>query len=1126
MLSVGLLAFAMWAPTAARFTGVAWIRASDEASSPEPSDTSGFPWADDYRNPNKAWGAGAKIAFLCIYGAFWAMVTLLVYQRARLSSFVSRIRRRRAPQALAAAPLLEESAGETNVGPTPSYPSEQRLAELFEFCVERNPSHAALVLPKSGASPRLVISYKELSALFEELAAGLNTIGITNGSIVALTLQRTIAQVVAVWGTLKAGAAFLPIDVEAPEARKILFVQESEARAVVAERGDATACAIAQEVGTAFISLGTDGALGGIEISGGRHSPVARRRPQASDCAMLIYTSGTTGAPKGIIYDHQHLLHGAWFFAERCDVGPNSVALLKASYFWAVIEYEIFPVLIKGASLVVASPNGHKSPEYLVQTIRDEQVSALMITPQVLELLIDTPESRGGGQPLRSLTHICLAGEALSTALANRLVRTRGLTAEIHNFYGASESSCTVYTVPRGGVDLERFPTKAPAGLPQEHATVYVMRAEGGTADDELRLVPVPTGEAGEICFGGISAAGYWRRNELTNEKWVTIQPYGRLYRTGDLGRWQGGVLEVLGRLDRQVKVRGVRVEPEEIEVVLKNFGTEGGDTGGQGAVTRVAVVASAEPCELVAFVTPRAGAADIVTQRTLKEHCEANLTPAYVPKFIVVVPEGLPQLPNGKVNLAELKERATAHVDTEGEMVMDSLGQMRKLSQWAIFENAVIHRCYSFWMLGVLLDHWCRCAIDSDSNGQLIPFCSTLAMSAVPPWAEAMLRSFGNDQDLFGFILLGAYQDSRPPGPRRKPRVNFGLKDLFIFAVYLLMALPFAQMMHYVFGSLAWPKHWDGVPDNNWDYTFMRVNSFTSDHRWYLIMVLEARVFLAVGEKLRVPGWLQTVVAVIPCFLPNAAWEEQEYLWDFCESGTAPQPIRYILSWVFRNFGEGCPLVWRWMMWYWAFYIFAFHYIRHIVDFVTPRLPKGATWGAAAFGGSMMIGVLMALFHYPNQALETGTGIQWVWLELLQDFFQPTLLALGMSQLPFNMTFWGNTTLGTYCFHFYFKDEMARVIQALCLALSWDPTGIIQVLGVLFVGIIFTTVFGPIGHYFLLSPTFIWARVKRMMSSRRAAETTAVRTVIPRAVSMQGRRMEGSTADSVQKPIHSGTAG
>lgn len=1100
-----------------------------------------FPFSEDYRDPNSAWTGSDKAIFLSCYASFWCLVCVTVHFwpflsngfRCFLSSKVRSTNEERGTlPLLEAAPfeLARSTPLEICRGPTPTYPSDRRVIELFEDQVKAQPSAVALVVPIAG-QPSLELTYAELNAAAEEVASTLNSIGITCGCVVALMMHRSVAQVVAVYGVLKAGAAFLPVDNDAPLARKQFLLVESEAIAIIAAEGDSATAEVASEVGNVyFMSLPTDGSLNALKLQRPRPpstsgsfvrqdlaarglgaSPVDRVRPEASDMALLIYTSGTTGAPKGIVYDHRHFMHGVHFFGTQTEMNAKSVALLKSPYFWAIIEYEMFPVLTLGGKLVVASPVGHKSAEYLTHVISTEKVSVLMITPQVLDLVLDVHDAKGT-RPLASVRQIVTVGESLPSSLANRTMNTSGLEAKLHNFYGASESSCTVYTIPKQGVDLSAFPAKVPAGLPQPHATVFVMRITGEASrpsNGALTFSQVASGEDGEICFGGVLAACYWKHDDLTAEKWIDTEEYGRLYRSGDLGRWRQGLLEVVGRVDRQVKIRGVRVEPEEVEAVLRRYTTatregsfisEGGAfdveaTAGafRAPLKEVAVVASAEPSELVAFVSLREGSSTVSTE-ALRAHCQANLTPSYVPKFIVILNE-LPRLPNGKTNLKELAQMATDHVLEEGEVVMDSLGQMKKLSKWALFENSVIHRCYAYWMIGVLTDHYMRCALDSDADNVFYPYCTILARKSVKPWSEMLIRSLGNDQDLFGFIMLGAYQDSRPATPNGKAKVNLGLKDLFVLVVYMAMALPIAQFLHLVFQSWAWPKDWGGLPppSNEWDWSYMQVNSYTSDHRWYLGMVFCVRVFLELGERMKAPGWLQGIVASLPCFVP-IEWEGHEYAFDVCENSSAPVYVMWTFSWIFRNFGTGCAIYYRWVAWYFAFYVWCFHYLRPVVAILDKKIPKGPTWAAASLGASMMIGVLMAMYHYPNNVLENGTGNEWAWLEVGADMLQPSLFVLGMTYFPLNLAWWGNTTLGCYVFHFYFRDTVSATVMTLCNGLTWDPTGLAIPILVVSICLMFTSFLGPFGHYLLLSPALLYQRIERFHLARQRARQAAMR--------------------------------
>jgi len=392
------------------------------------------------------------------------------------------------------------------------------------------------------------------------------------------------------------------------------------------------------------------------------------------------------------------------------------------------------------------------------------------------------------------------------------------------------------------------------------------------------------------------------------------------------------------------------------------------------------------------------------------------------------------------------------------------------------------------------LTDHYMRCAIDSDENEKFYPFCTALSGPDVRPWTEILVRAFGNDQDLFGFIMLGAYQDSRPESPGGKPSVKLGLKDLFVFLVYMAMAMPIPQLIHYMTGPFGWPKWWGSAPapSNIWGWQYMEMNSYASDHRWYLMMILKARIFLGIAKNLHIPAWAQCLIATVPCCLPSSIFETEggvTYMFDICEYGSVSTYVQYWFSWLFRNFGDGCAMYYRWVQWYGTFYVWCFHYLRLVVMKLGKVLPKGRTWAAASLALSMYIGVLMAMFHYPNNVLETGSGVQWAPLEVGIDILQPSLFALGMTYLPLNLSWWGNTTLGCYVFHFYFRDSVAQLTTKLGVALTWDSSGLIFLFCILAMSLSFTSVVGPLGHYVLLSPTLLGQRVQKMRAAHRSLQ-------------------------------------
>jgi hypothetical protein len=252
--------------------------------------------------------------------------------------------------------------------------------------------------------------------------------------------------------------------------------------------------------------------------------------------------------------------------------------------------------------------------------------------------------------------------------------------------------------------------------------------------------------------------------------------------------------------------------------------------------------------------------------------------------------------------------------------------------------------------------------------------------------------------------------------------------------------------------------------------------------------MVLQARFLLFLGEKTRCPAWLQVLLVFWPCCLPSSVFDGGEYLWDGCAANsTLSTGWQYILSWVFRNFGDGCAVFYRWVWWYVVIYVAAYHYLRPAIKLVTKYLPNGPTWAALSVASSMTLGILMGMYHYPNNTLENGTDMQWAPLEVGVDFLQPALFALGMTWFPLDLSWWGNTTLGCYVFHFYFKDHMCVAAQHIGDALAFDSTGLLTLTCVVGSALLYTTIAGPLGHYFLLSPTFVYARVRKAMAARSA---------------------------------------
>ena len=344
----------------------------------------GWPYLPDYRDPNTAWTLPHKLVFFFLYSSVWLGIVASVH-------FCTHPCQKRI--VAAKVKVADEEMGNLESrtfsasGPRPRYPETQLIHELILERAEQSAEATALIVP---SFPSIFVTYAQLQGAVAELASALQQLGLEPGRIAALCMERSCAQVVAVLGVLASGGGYLPIDADAPESRVAVLLQHSQARVLLADSDRFTH--LAREAGLPLLLAGTEAASMSFKVT---NAPAAsaqqqpqRKRPTTSEVAMLIYTSGTTGAPKGIIYDHRHLLHGAWFWAEEHGVTEHTVQLLKSPYFWAVMEWEFFPALLRGGSLVVASSDGHKSPDYMAKVVHQHHVSVLMITPSVRILAV------------------------------------------------------------------------------------------------------------------------------------------------------------------------------------------------------------------------------------------------------------------------------------------------------------------------------------------------------------------------------------------------------------------------------------------------------------------------------------------------------------------------------------------------------------------------------------------------------------------------------------------------------------------------------------------------------------------------------------------------------------------
>jgi amino acid adenylation domain-containing protein len=490
------------------------------------------------------------------------------------------------------------------------FPSDACVHELFEAQVERTP-HAVAV-----ACGGETMTYAELNARANRLAHHLRALGVKPDVRVGICVERGMEMMVGLYAVLKAGGAYVPLDPSYP-ADRLRYMLEDGAPALLLTQ--APLAGMFEGTGVPVIDLARE--------SEWAHRPEGnpeRGELTSGHMAYVIYTSGSTGRPKGVVNQHSCLVNRLVWGRAAWEMGADEAVLCKTSLSFDGSVREVFLPLTLGARVVMAHPEGHKDPDYLVETIRRERIGTVNLVPSMLHVLLEHPNV--GDTP--ALRRVLCGGEAMPGALVRRF-RERLPHVELHNLYGPSEAATAVSALVR---TEEEARATVPIGRPIANTKVYILDAHGQ---------PVPMGVAGELFIGGSGVAlGYLDRPEMTAERFVE-DPFhgGRMYRTGDLGRWlPDGSIEFLGRNDFQVKVRGFRIELGEIEARLASH---------PGVREAVVIVREDVPGDqrLVAYHV--GGEVEV---EALRAHMVEGL-PEYMVPAAYVRMERFPLTPNGKLD-------------------------------------------------------------------------------------------------------------------------------------------------------------------------------------------------------------------------------------------------------------------------------------------------------------------------------------------------------------------------------------------------------------------------------------------------------------------------------------------
>jgi len=513
------------------------------------------------------------------------------------------------------------------------------LHGLFERAVDAAPGAQALVFQDER------LSYAELDQRANQLAWRLRELGIGREDSVGICLPRGAHAVVALLAVLKAGGAYVPFDPSYPEARLSYMAADSRVRLVITRSGvlgpaadDAARAeppALAAQDGRAVPLLDLDQERQAIAAHPVGRPPALSGEPHL---CYMIYTSGSTGAPKGAVNEHGRVANTLLALDQvyRMRAGDRMLAISSLNYDMSV--YEIFGTLAAGATIVVCDQQTSTDPERLHRLVATERVTCWSSAPAFLDLLVGHALGRPE-LPRLELRVVGLGGDRMPPRLPGRL-RELAPGVRLFNLAGMTETSyCSLYhEVSVNGAGRPDIAW----GRPLANHEVHILDERGR---------PVPLGVPGHLHLGGAAPGrGYWRRPALTAERFVpdpfTSEPGGRLYATGDRARFRpDGTVEFLGRLDHQLKIRGLRVEPREIELalaahpdVLEPVVTVQADSAGQA--------------RLCAHLTVNGGAAPGIAE--LRGFLRTRLPEHMVPGVFVVL-DRLPLLPSGKLDRSAL---------------------------------------------------------------------------------------------------------------------------------------------------------------------------------------------------------------------------------------------------------------------------------------------------------------------------------------------------------------------------------------------------------------------------------------------------------------------------------------
>lgn len=512
------------------------------------------------------------------------------------------------------------------------YESGLTLGALIDRMVRARPD--AIAVRFEGRS----VTYAELDRMAWALAAHLRSLGVGPGHLVGVCLDRSVELVAALVGVSYSGGAYVPLDPGYPRERIANMCEDARLKVIVSRAAER------ERAGAAFPPGVPCVAMDAAPLTEWAGVPRGQLIGGPDDPAYVIFTSGSTGRPKGAMNSHRGIVNRLQWMQQEYQLTADDRVMQKTPYSFDVSVWEFYWPLMTGATIVVARPDGHRDPEYLLQLIEDDRVSVMHFVPSMLRLFLESVS----GPRCPSLRQVICSGEALPIAAVDRFFELFPRVG-LGNLYGPTEAAVDVTCWNCRPDDPRRV---VPIGWPIANTHMYILGS---------RLELLPVGEVGDLYIGGVQVGmGYVSRPDLTAERFIPdpFVPGGRMYKTGDLGRWlDDGVVEYLGRSDHQVKIRGFRIELGEIEAQIEKSPV---------VASAVVVATELEPGDmaLVAYAVPRPGV--VLDAEPIREGLRSTLPEFMVPRVILFL-SSMPLLPNGKIDRSKLPRPQAAPAASPG---------------------------------------------------------------------------------------------------------------------------------------------------------------------------------------------------------------------------------------------------------------------------------------------------------------------------------------------------------------------------------------------------------------------------------------------------------------------------